>query len=104
MSTDDWNEMDDVGEEGDWGEGGDEQWDEGDGEGDGDDGWGNVASPDDEQVLVHDPPTPVLTRQQSVVVLNNDALLLKQDALIKQTAEVLFVTPEEAGCLLRHYG
>jgi ariadne-1 len=48
--------------------------------------------------------SPVLTRQSSYVVLDNDSLQEKQEQLIRQTAEVLFVTPEEAGCLLRHYG
>ena len=48
--------------------------------------------------------SPILTRQSSYLVLNHESLSEKQEALIKQTAEVLFVTNEDAGCLLRHYG
>lgn len=48
--------------------------------------------------------SPVLTRQSSYLVLDNNSLQERQEQLVRQTAEVLFVTPEEAGCLLRHYG
>lgn len=48
--------------------------------------------------------SPIMTRQQSYVVLDNSSLTEKQEALIRQTAEVLFVSLSEAGCLLRHYG
>lgn len=47
---------------------------------------------------------PLLTRQESYVVMDNAALESKQEQLLRATAEVLFVTPQEAGCLLRHYG
>jgi hypothetical protein len=48
--------------------------------------------------------SPVLTRQQSYLVLDHESLTDRQESLIRQTAEVLFVTMAEAGCLLRHYG
>lgn len=80
---------------------------------DGDDGWGDVAvegddwGPDgggDESLMASAVVSPILTRQQSCEVLDNTALSAKQEALVRQTAEVLFVTASEAGCLLRHYG
>ena len=48
--------------------------------------------------------SPALTRQSSYLVLDNTSLSDQQSSLIRATAEVLFVTPSEAGCLLRHYG
>jgi len=84
-----------VMDDGDWGDTGDADW------GDDDDGTGGVEHVDES---MPDAVSPILTRQQSYCVLDANALREKQDALLKQTAEVLFVTPEEAGCLLRHYG
>ena len=48
--------------------------------------------------------TPVLERRGSFTVLPPDKLTLKQDALVKQTADLLYVEPAEAGVLLRHFG
>jgi len=47
---------------------------------------------------------PSLSRQASYRILDNDSLAATQNKLIAQNAEVLFVTPAEAGLLLRHYG
>ena len=51
-----------------------------------------------------DAELPSLSRQASYRILDNDSLLATQNKLIAQNAEVLFVTPTEAGLLLRHYG
>lgn len=59
-------------------------------------GWGDAEGKDMD--------APTLQRQGSVVLYDARALQAQQAALIDQTADLLAVTPEEASCLLRHYG
>jgi ariadne-1 len=47
---------------------------------------------------------PSLERQNSYVLFDLTKLAERQDKMVKQIAELLFVTPTEAACLLRHYG
>lgn len=90
-SEEDWGDTDTADAEGGWGE-------------DGADGGDWDGAEGDEDVAMPQVVSPIMTRQQSYVVLDNNSLTEKQESLIRQTAEVLFVTPSEAGCLLRHYG
>eukprot|EP01006_Ploeotia_vitrea_P041072 TRINITY_DN66483_c5_g1_i1.p1 TRINITY_DN66483_c5_g1~~TRINITY_DN66483_c5_g1_i1.p1 ORF type:complete len:663 (-),score=307.20 TRINITY_DN66483_c5_g1_i1:1279-3069(-) len=84
-------------------------WDD---DGDGGDGYGAVGldASDDEWEDEEKLPSkatlgaPVLERQHSYAVLSNELLFARQQQLIRVTAELLFVTQEEASCLLRHYG
>jgi len=89
---------DDIEDDADWGDdGGEDGWGD-----DGDAGdWGDESAVDTAMPAA---VSPILTRQASYVVLDNASLSEQQESLIRQTAEVLFVTPNEAGCLLRHYG
>ncbi len=92
----------DMEDEGDWGDAGGEGDDAGDwGEADDAGDWGDAEAAD---AAMPATVSPIITRQSSYLVLDNDSLSEQQSALIRQTAEVLFVTPSEAGCLLRHYG
>lgn len=67
--------------------------------------WGDAVVGDVDVLMSTDSvSSPVLTRQSSFLVLDNQAITERLQQLIKQTAEVLFVTTDEAGSLLRHYG
>lgn len=110
--------MSDDGEE--WGDSAadPEEGDWGDADGDAESGWGDEdikdatdnSGWDDTQPSASsslppdDTELPSLSRQASYRILDNDSLLSTQNKLIAQNAEVLFVTPAEAGLLLRHYG
>lgn len=88
-------------------------WDDGDGSS------GKGAKEDDEDKDVSAPAvllrvlaqhfhcvqdSPSLERRGSFTVLPPDKLAQKQDALVKQAADLLYVEPQEAGVLLRHFG
>lgn len=81
----------------------------------GDDGWGSLANSrdewdDDGDVLLKGgaasaaAPPPVLARQSSAAVHSGEDVARKMESLAEVTAELLFVSPAEAACLLRHYG
>lgn len=76
--------------------------DDGWGEGDGDDDWDmedKGATEDEKEIR-----PPALVRSNSFMVMDGLELALKQEQLIKMTAEVLFIDESEADLLLRHYG
>lgn len=77
---------------------------------DGDDGWddegdGGWDDDDDMNEMKVEVPTmmPRLERQVSYVILDENDIERRRGQLISQTADLLYVTHEEASCLLRHY-
>eukprot|EP00954_Amorphochlora_amoebiformis_P010082 788764-Amorphochlora_amoeboformis.AAC.1 len=79
-----------------------EDWDDAEG-GDWDDagdGWddGNDAFVDASELAA-----PILTRAASFKVHKSSEIQLKQEGLMSKVSELLYVTRDEAGCLLRHF-
>jgi len=59
---------------------------------------------DDDSKMADEPTKPALSRHESYYVMDLNVLEKRAQKVVKQTAEVLFVDEDEAGCLLRHYG